>query len=660
MVCAICRGGLRLNVISACTRDCYDGCSFITRVRDGKVIGAEGNDAHPITQGQICPRLKLFSKNVDSEKRLRTPLRRKGERGSGEFEVISWESALKEISERIKAESRDHGSSSIALYEMGGNCGLLATNFPYRLINALNGSHMSNTLRSAAGEAALSYNFGETNGYPAEKIPDARLILLWGINSKWTNIHGASLVQKAKKKGASVWIIDPVRTATAEMGRHLQIRPGSGVVLALTLINHIVQNNLHDREFVEKYVHGFENLVEIAKKYDINRAAEITGLGTSDIVQLATEIISFRPLLIQIGFGLQRQRNGGETVRAISMIPPIVGQHRGFMYSNGGNGFDLDYLRGAKLRTSTVRKFNPLELPHLVKDGSIRAMIIANSNPLATLPNQNALRAALRESDAFVVTHDMFMTDTADFSDIVLPATSMFEQFDVVPSYFHDFLNLNERAISPIGDSKSNVEFFKALSRSLGMQNHELFEEEEAIVRQAIKGNPRMAGDLQSLKLKGFERIKPLPLDEYQTPSGKIEMFSERAVADGIPALPDPLPIKGTGKYILLTPDAQEMNHSAYHILSPELKPRVLISPEDATAAGIGDGEDVRLENQVGSITIKAEISERVPPGVLVSYAGLWPKLCGGASINFLTTDFIQKFGGSTARHSTFVNISPL
>jgi len=649
-----------LNVISACTRDCYDGCSFITRVRDGKVIGVEGNESHPITQGQICQRLKLFAKNVDCEMRLRTPLRRKGERGSGEFEIISWESALKVAAEKIMAESRDHGSSSIALYETGGNCGLLASNFPYRLINAINGSHMLNTTRSAAGEAALSYNFGNTNGYPVEKIPEAKLIILWGINSKWTNIHGAALVQKAKKRGASVWIIDPVRTATAEMGRHLQIRPGSGAVLALTLINHIVQNDLHDKEFVGKYAHGFDNLIEIAKKYDIKRAAEITGLGTSDIVQLATEIVSLRPMLIHMGFGLQRQRNGGETVRAVSMIPSIVGQHRGFIYSNGGSGFDLDYLRGTELRTSPAHSFNPLELPRLIKEGSVRVMITINSNPLATLPNQTALRSALRESDATLITHDIFMTDTADFSDIVLPATSMFEHFDVVPSHFHDFLNLNERAISPIGDSKSNVEFFKALSRALGMQKHELFEDDEAVVRNAIKGNTRLTTDLQALKQRGFEKIRPLPIDEYQTPSGKIEMFSERAVSDGIPALPDPLPIKGTGKYILLTPDTQEMNHSAYHILSPELKPRVLMSPEDAAADGIGDGEDVRLENQHGSITIKAEISDRVPPGVLVSYYGLWPKLSGGTNINFLTTDFMQKFGGSTARHSTFVNISPL
>lgn len=646
-----------MNIISACTRDCYDGCSFITRVRDGKVAGIEGNADHPITQGQVCPRLKLFVKHVDCKERLRTPLKRKGARGSGEFEIVSWESALREAAEKIMAESRDHGASSVALYETGGNSGLLASNFPYRLINSINGSYMMNTLRSAAGEAALRYNFGNTNGYPVEKIPDARLIILWGANSKWTNIHGASLIQKAKKKGASIWIIDPVRTATAEMGRHLQIRPGAGAVLALTLINHIIQNNLHDKDFISRYVHGFDNLIEIAKKYDVNRAAEITGLKTADIIQLVTEIVSLRPGFIQMGFGLQRQRNGGEMVRAISLIPSLVGQHRGFIFSNGGTGFDIDYLRGTKLRTSPEKRFNPLELPRLIKEGSVRVLISINSNPLVSLPNQNALRSALKDSDATLITHDLFMTDTADYSDLVLPATSMFEQFDVVPSYYHDFVNMNERAISPVGDSKSNIDFFKALAKALGMQKHELFEDEETIGRTALKGNPRLAIDFQSFKQKGFERLKPLPIDEYQTPSKKIEAYSEKALEDGISALPDHMPIKGTGKFILLTPEAQEMNHSCYHILSPEVTPSVLISPEDAAADGIVDGVDVILENSEGRVSMKVVISDRIPPGVLVSYSGLWPKLSGGANVNFLTTDYIQKFGGSTARHSTFVNL---
>jgi len=648
-----------LNVISACTRDCYDCCSVITRVRGGKVVGVEGNGSHPITQGVICPRLKLFAKKVDSPSRLRTPMRRKGRRGSSSFEVISWESALKEAAGKIASASRDHGASSVLLLESGGNCGLLQGNFPYRLINAINGSTTSENICAAAGDAALYYNFGSANGYPAEKIPEAKLIILWGMNSKWTNIHGSMLVQKAKRKGASVWIIDPIRTATAEMGRHLQIRPGTDAVLALTLINHIVQNDMHDKDFIGKYVKGFSNLVEIAKKYDINRASEMTGLKTADIIRLATEMVSLRPSVIQIGFGLQRQRNGGEMVRAISLIPSIVGQHRGFLYTDGGSGFDIDYLRGTKMRTSPPHQLNPLELPRLINEGSIKVILTIDSNPLASFPNQNALRSAISESDLTMITHDLFMTDTADFSDLVLPATSMFEHFDIVTSYFHDFVNLNERAISPVGDSKSNVELFKALARAMGMQNEELFEEEEAMVRHLLKSNHRLAMDFQAFKSKGFERIKPLPIEVYNTPSGKIEFLSERAAADNLPALPDHVPVKGRGRFQLLTPETSEMNHSSYHILSQELHPRVLVNPDDAAAAGIKDGARVRLENQEGSIVLPAEISDRVLSGVIVSYTGLWPKLSGGVNVNFLTTDYIQRFGGNSAYHSTFVDMTP-
>jgi len=647
-----------MNVISACTRNCYDSCSLITRVREGKIVSIEGNDAHPITQGIVCPRLKLFVKNYDCESRLRTPLRRKGERGSGAFEVVSWEGALKEASEKILAASRDYGPSTVALYDTGGNMGLLAGNFPYRLINAINGSIFSDTICHAAGDAALRYNFGSTNGYPAERIPEARLIVLWGINSKWSNAHGAALVQKAKRKGASVWIIDPIRTQTAEMGRHLQIRPGTDAVLALTLINHIIQNDMHDKEFIEKYVKGFSNLIGVAKKYDINKAAELTGLRAADIVELASELVSFRPGIIQIGLGLQRQRNGGEMVRAISLIPSIVGQHRGFLFNNGGGGFDYDYIRGTKLRTSPVHQHNPLDLPRLMRGGIIKVLITVNSNPLATLPNQNTLRSAIHESDAILITHDIFMTDTADFSDLVLPATSMFEHLDVVPSFFHDTINLNECAISPVGDSKSNVDLFKTLARAMGMQNHELFEEDESILRHVLKSNPRVGIDVHALKHRGFERIKALPIDIYPTPSGKIEILSERAAADGLQAVPDHVSIKGTGRYNLLTPETFELNHSSYHILLPELKPTVLINPEDAVAEGIKDGAKVKLGNNEGSITLTAEVSDRVPKGVLVSYTGLWANLSGGININFLTTDFIQKFGGNSAYHSTFVNLS--
>ena len=647
-----------MNVISACTRNCHDGCSLITRVRNGKVVSVEGNDSHPITQGSACPRMKLFAKNIDCKDRLRTPLRRKGDRGSGEFEVVSWEGALKEASDKILAASRDYGSSSIALYNTGGNTGMLADNFPYRFINAINGSVFFDTICHAAGDAALRYNFGSTNGYLAERIQEAKLVVLWGINSKWSNIHGAALVQKAKRKGASIWVIDPIKTQTAEIGRHLQIRPGTDAVLALTLINHIIENDMHDKDFIEKYVKGFSNLVGIAKKYDINKAAEMTGLKAAEIVELASEVASYRPGVIQIGFGLQRQRNGGEMVRAISLIPSIVGQHRGFLYTSGSNGFDYDYIRGTKLRTSPVHQHNPLGLPRLIREGVVKVLIVINSNPLANLPNQNALRSAIHDSDATLITHDMFMTDTAGFSDLVLPATTMFEHLDAVPSFFHDTVNLNEKAVSPVGDSKSNVDFFKALARAMGMHNPELFEDEESILRYVFKCNPRVDGDLKVLKHKGFERIKALPNDVYPTPSGKIEIFSEMAAADGLQAVPDHVPIKGAGRYQLLTPETFEMNHSSYHILSPGLVPKVMINPEDASAEGIKDGKKVKLSNHEGSIAIAAEVSDRVPKGVLVSYTGLWANLSGGSNINFLTTDFVQKYGGGSAYHSTFVNLS--
>lgn len=648
-----------MNIISACTRNCYDGCSLITRVRNGVIVGIDGNKSHLITQGSICPRLKLFIKNVLSEKRLRTPLRKTGKRGTGSFEIISWDTALHEITDRIKETMRKYSSSAVALYDTGGNNGLLSRNFPLRFINAINGSVADDTIYSAAGDAALDYTFGSSYGYPAEHIPNAKLIVLWGVNSKWTNMHGAMLVQKAKKKGASIWIIDPIRTATAEMGRHLQIKPGADAALALTMINHLIENRMHDEEFISKYMLGFENLVEIARKYDVHRSSEITGLDANDIVELATEFITLRPCVIHVGMGLQRQRNGGEMVRAISLIPSIVGQHRGFIYSNDANDFDMDYLTATHLRTLPENRFNPLELPRLLKEKRIRLLIVINSNPLVTLPNQNAIRNALRESDVFIVTHDLFMTDTADYSDIVIPATSLFEHFDIVLSNFHDYLNLNEPAISRVGESKSNVDFFKALARTFGLGNKELFEKEESIVAYLLKNSKRVEADFISLRRRGFAKMAPLPLDNYQTPSGMIEIYSERAFKDGLSAVPDHVPVRGTEPYQLLSPCTLEMNHSSYHHLTPNISPKVLINPDDAAILGINDGRKITLENQQGSIILPAEITDRVPQGVVVSHTGFWPKLSNGNNINFLTSDYIQRYRGSSAYQSTFVRIIP-
>lgn len=650
----------RLNVFNSCMRDCYDCCSCSTRVKEGIIISVEGNRDHPVTQGVICKRLRLFAKFVQSNSRLMTPLRRKGGRGTDSFERITWDVAMKEIADRIMDAVRISGSSSIALYDTAGNMGFLARNFPHRLMNALNASINLGTICSAAGIAALRYNFGSAYGYPVEEIPNAKLVLLWGINSKWTNIHGSMLVQKAKKNHASVWVIDPIRTPTTDLGRHLQIRPGTDAALALAVINQIIQNNMHDLEFIKRYTVGFEQLKQVAQKFDLRRASQITGLKESDISELATEFVTLRPSVIHIGLGLQRHRNGGEMVRAISLIPSIVGQHRGFIYSNGGADFDMSYLRGKKLRTSPESYYNPLELTRLISDGKIKVLIVINSNPLVTLPNQNALRKAIVDSDMTLVTHDLFMTDTADYSDYVLPATSMFEHLDIVASYYHDYLHINEPAIPPVGGSKSNVNFFKALSRGLGLKMKELYENEEMIIENLLRSSSRFSTDLLTLRKTGFCKAVSLPLDAYQTPSGRIEFYSEIAARDGISPLPDHSQVVATAPFQLLTPCTFDMNHSSYHhLLSHELTPKVLMNPKDAAALSLRNGDYAVLENSDGAVKFAIEVSSVTLPGVLVSFNGFWPKLSGGANVNFLTTDFIQKFGGNSAYQSTFVRVTP-
>jgi len=273
------------------------------------------------------------------------------------------------------------------------------------------------------------------------------------------------------------------------------------------------------------------------------------------------------------------------------------------------------------------------------------------------LPNQEAVRSALKESDAFVVTHDLFMTDTADFSDLILPATSMFEQDDIVKSYFHDYVNLNEAAIPPYGESRSNATLFRDLAKAMGLRNQELFENDESIIMNLLRSSKRLDVDMSAFRKRGFAKLSPIQLDVYQTPSGKIEIYSEKAKKEGLPPVPDHVPIKGTGSFQLITPCTIEMNHSSYHILEGQNTPKFIVNPDDASSQGIKEGNNITLKNRTGSLTLPVEISGQIPKGVIVSYAGFWPKLSGGKNINFLTTDYVQRFGGNSAYNSTFVNL---
>lgn len=345
-------------------------------------------------------------------------------------------------------------------------------------------------------------------------------------------------------------------------------------------------------------------------------------------------------------------------IRAIATLPALIGENRGFFYSTDLDDFDMQYLEGWGLTSRKKAYFNMVDLGRTLDSGKIKMMFIYDSNPLATLPNQTLVRKGFARDDVFTVVHDLFMTDTADYADIVLPATSFFEHFDIHSSYFHQYLSINEKAIEPLGEAKSNSDLFRALAGAMKLTAKELFEEDEKIAKYLMTKSKAVEGTYEDLKKKGFVKMRVPNRRVFTTPSRKIELYSAAAAAEGLGGLPSHIDVQKKLPYQLLTPTHRLLVRSQYHILHPDLTPVVFVNKKDALDEEIEDGGMVTLANEYGEWTVKVEISQAVPPGVMLTYSAMWPKLAGGRNANFLVTDFVQKYGGNSAFNSTFVRVA--
>ena len=630
----------------------------MTRVRNGRLHSIEANGKQPFTQGFLCPKGQGLAQYVYSKQRALYPLRRDGPKGGGKFKRISWQEALDEIADQIRSRSSKFGTDSILQYDYAGTMGVIQRYFPSRFFNVIGASRITHTICSRAGDKALEIVYGSSMGMLPEEIERCRLIVVWGMNTAWSSPHGFELLRRAKKKGAKIYVIDPIRTATAEIGVHLQIRPMADAAMALGCINHIIDNRLYDEEFVKHNTTGFDKLVEISKKFDLNEMSKLTGLAPRVMEDFIADYVSLRPSCIMMGYGMQRQRNGGEMIRAISILPALTGQSRGFFYSTDLDDFDKNYLEGASLMSRKKMSYNMVDLGRSLEQGKIKMMFIYNSNPLASLPNQELVRKGFSREDVFTVVHDLFMTDTTDYADIVLPATSFFEHFDLNVGYFHQYLSINEKAIEPLGEAKSNTDLFRALATTMRLSSKELFEDDEKIARTLVSKSKALEGGFEDLKKKGFVRFKAPNRSVYQTSTKKIELFSAKAAAEGLGGLPSHVEISKKLPYQLLSPVHKYLVRSQYHPMRAELKPVVYVNKRDAADEEIEDGNTVTLSNEFGEWSVQAEISEAVPRGVLLTYSVFWPKLSGGKNVNFLTTDFVQKYGSNSAFNSTFVRMS--
>ena len=630
---------------SVCMRDCYDTCSMISELKGGK-LRVRGNPEHPITASSLCPKGALLPKWFHSEGRLKKPLIRTGERGSGKFREASWEEAINLIAQKLKETIEEYGSESVLVYQYAGDRGAVNYAFPLRLFHYLNTAMLDYGVCDRAGHEALRDVYGTAVGLDPEELKNQKLLVYWGTNAFWTNLHGFTF---AKKNGLEIWTVDVVRTETAKRSdRFFQIRPDTDVLFALGVAKVIIEEGLYDRDFVHENVYGFEEFKNYVKTLSLNYVSRETGLPVEEIETFAREFAEKKGV-IHIGYGFQRSLAGGEAVRAISILPALVGHRFGFIYDM--KTIDKSYAEGAFLRTKPAKRIPQAKLAEYIERGEIKFLYVYNSNPLASLPNQNRLRKALLENDVFVVTHDIFLTDTALYSDVVLPANTFFERLDIADSYYHRYVALNEPVARIYG--RGNSEVTRLLAKALGIDNPYLYESDEEVIRKILELNGL---SFEELKAKGFVKIPEKPRT-WGTPSGKIELYSQRAVERGLSPFPEYRKFKGKYPLRLLTPTHRMTITSQYHNIHGMIDPHLYMNPDDAREREICEGYTVEVFNDYGRIRTTVKLSEDVPRGVVILYKAFWPSLLGW-NANFLTTDETAKeYGNASAYHSTWVDV---
>jgi anaerobic selenocysteine-containing dehydrogenase len=682
-------GRRRLKVV--CPHDCPDTCVMTVDVEDGRAVSIGGDPEHRFTQGFLCAKVNHYLERVYSPDRLLFPLKRLGKKGEGRFARISWDEALDLIAERFRAIAGEHGPQAILPYSYAGNMGLLSyASMDRRFFHALGASRLDRTICASAGFRGLETTLGKAMGFDPEAVVHARLILAWGANIVSSNVHLWPLIEEARQRGAQLVTIDPFRSRTAERSdRHLALMPGTDGALALGMMHVIFRDGLEDRDYLERYTVGADALRERVRDWTPARAAETTGLSAADVEWLAREYATRHPSAIRLNYGLNRHAGAGMAVRAIASLPAVVGAWRhpggGVLLSCSGTfPVNSPALERPDLQPHPTRLLNMSQIGRILLDPSlsppVKAVFVYNSNPLAVAPEQEKVRAGFAREDLFTVVHDLFQTDTADFADVVLPATTTLEQYDIHKAYGHLYLSLNRPAIAPLGEAKANTEVFRLLAARMGLAHPALGESDEDMARQALRWeHPHLSGlSFEDLEREGTLRLRVpdpfLPFAEggFPTPSGKCELFSERLKDEGLDPVPDYIPPRENPRsaperarrfpLAFISPPAHHFLNSTFSaqptLMRRESEPVLFVHPDDAAARGIDDGDTARVFNDRGEFVARAEVSDAARPGVVVGLSIWWPKLSpGGRNANAVTSQELTDMGAGATFYDCLVEV---
>ena len=684
----------RTVIRGACPHDCPDTCALLVTVEDGRAIEVRGATDHPSTAGTLCTKVARYLERTYSPERVLYPMRRIGKKGEGRFERIGWEEALATITAKFGAiAASPDGPQAILPYSYAGTMGLLqSSSMDRRFFHRLGASLLDRTICATAGKEGWAASIGTSMGTDLEQFENSRLILIWGSNPVTSNLHLWSRAQEAKRRGARLVAIDPYRSATAEKcHQHIALLPGTDAALALGMMHLLIAEDFLDHDYIDRHTIGFDALRERAAEFPPDRVAQICDIAAATVVDLARAYGSIKPAAIRVNYGLQRHAGGGNAVRAIACLPALIGSWRdpaggALLSSSGTYPVDSSALERPDLIQGTPRTINMSTIGDALLDANdppIRAIYVYNSNPVAVAPESTKVAAGFAREDLFCVVHEIFQTDTADYADILLPATTQLEQVDIHLSYGHLDVLANNRSIAPLGEAKPNTEVFRLLAQRMGFAESCFADSDDDIARQAFKkDHPRAAGIAwDELKGQGFHRLAvpavyaPFAEGNFPTPSGKCEFYSETLARQGHDPLPtfvspresvasNPALAK---RYPLafISPPARNFLNSSFANLptfvAEEKTPRLEISLDDAAPRAIATGDRVRIFNDRGSFTATARVTDRTRSGVVVSPSIWWKKLTpDGNNANAVTSQALTDLGRAATFYDCLVEVERL
>ena len=670
-------------VRGACPHDCPDTCALLTTVENGRATQVQGNPAHPMTDGVLCTKVSRYVERTYHPERLLQPLRRVGPKGAGQFEPVGWDEALDAIAQRLKSiAARD--PQAVLPYSYAGTMGQVqGESIAARFFHQLGASLLDRTICASAGAEALTQTLGNKVGMKVEFFAESKLIVIWGSNSIGSNLHFWRIAQVAKRQGAKLVCIDPRRSETADKcHEHIALRPGTDAALALAVMHELIVHGWLDQDYIDRYTLGWDALKARALQWTPERAAEVCGVPVAQIRQLARDWGSTAPAAIRLNYGMQRVRGGGNAVRAIACLPALTGawRHRagGLLLSSSGH---FPVRRAALQRPDLLGERRPRTLnmttigDDLLRPASpdfgpsIDALIVYNSNPVAVAPESGKVVQGFARDDLFTVVLEHFQTDTADYADFILPATTQLEHWDIHTSYGHTDVLLNRPAIAPVGQARTNTDIFRALAARMGFDDPCFAESDESLCRSAIGDGQ----DFEQLLAHGFASL-PLPdapfaQGGFPTPSGRCEFFSQRLADQGLDGLPDHLPnyelATPSGRYPLamISPPARHFLNSTFvnvqSLRDIEAEPVLEMHPEDAAARGIVDGAVVRVFNDRGIYHCKARLNQRARAGVVNGLGVWWRKLgLNGTNVNELTSQHLTDLGRAPVFYDCLVEVA--